>query len=284
MCAMNRWPFGTIGVALLACLAPGCGHSEVEWRAQLARYEQLLTDSNGTKRTLAETVAQLQAEKDRAVKLAQDLEKMGIDLQKVGADLDSRSTEVGKLAANQRELEAAIFEYKQRADQLDRIKQRFEQLRKKLEALTSLGLSVSIRNNRMMISLPGDVLFDTGKDVLKKNGEDILNKVAQIINADASLRSRFYQVAGHTDNEPLKGGIFRDNWGLSLMRARTVLLYLIDPNKGSLPDKRWSAAGFADTDPLTKNDSHEGRQKNRRCELVVVPNAEEMLDLKNIAQ
>ena len=128
------------------------------------------------------------------------------------------------------------------------------------------------------------MLFDTRRDSLKKDGQSILDKVAQIINADASLRSRFYQVAGHTDNEPLRGGVFRDNWGLSLMRARTVLLYLIDPDKGALPDKRWSAAGFADTDAITENESPEGRRKNRRCELVVVPSAEEMLDLKNIAQ
>lgn len=265
-------------------LGSGCGYSEDEWRAQLAKYDQLVAQNNETKRKLADTEKELQAAKDRAAKLASDLEAMGFDLKKLGADLDSRTSEVGKLAATQKELEAALAEYKRRADQLDRIKQRFEQLRKKLEALTSLGLSVSIRNNRMMISLPGDVLFDSGRDTLKKDGEEILDKVAQIINGDASLRSRFYQVAGHTDNAPLKGGVFRDNWGLSLMRARTVLLYLIAPDKGALPDKRWSAAGFADTDPVADNESPEGRGKNRRCELVVVPSAEEMLDLKNIAQ
>jgi len=265
-------------------MTAACGHSEEEWLAQLGKYEQLVTQNNDTKRKHADVSAQLQAEKDRALKLAHDLESMGIDMKKLGADLDTRNTELGQLSATQRDLEAALSEYKKRADQLERIKQRFEQLRKKLETLTSLGLSVSIRNNRMMISLPGDVLFDTGRDSLKKDGQAILDKVAQIINADASLRSRFYQVAGHTDNEPLRGGVFRDNWGLSLMRARTVLLYLIDPDKGALPDKRWSAAGFADTDAITENESPEGRRKNRRCELVVVPSAEEMLDLKNIAQ
>jgi len=281
---MTRSWLGPVGAGLLVSFLAGCGHSEEEWRAQLDKYEKLSALNNDTKRKLAETAEQLQGEKDRAAKLAHDLEAMGIDMKKLGADLDSRTTEVGKLSATQKDLESALAEYKKRADQLERIKQRFEQLRKKLETLTSLGLSVSIRNNRMMISLPGDVLFDTGRDSLKKDGQEILDKVAQIINADASLRSRFYQVAGHTDNAPLRGGVFRDNWGLSLMRARTVLLYLIDPDKGALPDKRWSAAGFADTDPIGENESEDGKRKNRRCELVVVPSAEEMLDLKNIAQ
>jgi chemotaxis protein MotB len=269
---------------LTIALVAGCGYSEDEWRAQLAKYDSLVAQNNETKQKLAATQKDLDAAREKAAKLASDLEAMGVDLKKLGADLDTRTSEVGKLAATQKELEAALADYKRRADQLERIKQRFEQLRKKLEALTSLGLSVSIRNNRMMISLPGDVLFDSGKDTLKKDGEEILDKVAQIINGDASLRSRFYQVAGHTDNAPLKGGVFRDNWGLSLMRARTVLLYIIAPEKGALPDKRWSAAGFADTDPVADNESPEGRMKNRRCELVVVPSAEEMLDLKNIAQ
>ncbi|MBM4359681.1 MAG: OmpA family protein [Deltaproteobacteria bacterium] len=275
---------GSLGLALVSLFATACGYSEEEWRAQLDKYARLVAQSDATKKQLAETEAQLRDARERSEKLQRDLESMGVDLQKLGADLDSRNVEVGKLAATQRDLEAALFEYTARAEALERIKKRFEQLREKLEALTTLGLSVSIRNNRMMISLPGDVLFDTGKDSLKSEGERILDKVAQIINGDASLRGRFYQVAGHTDNEPLAGGPFRDNWGLSMMRARTVLLHLIDPKKGALPDKRWSASGYADTDPLVLNDSAEGRKKNRRCELVVVPNAEEMLDLKNITQ
>jgi len=279
---MRSLQLGALGVTV--GLVAGCGYSEDEWRAQLARYDSLVAQNSETKKKLSAIQKEFDAAREKAAKLARELEAMGVDMKKLGADLDTRTSEIGRLSATQKELEAALAEYQRRAEQLDRIKQRFEQLRKKLEALTSLGLSVSIRNNRMMISLPGDVLFDSGKDTLRKDGDEILAKVTQIINSDSSLRSRVYQVAGHTDNAPLKGGIFRDNWGLSLMRARTVLLYVIAPEKGALPDKRWSAAGFADTDPIADNDSPEGRMKNRRCELVVVPSAEEMLDLKNIAQ
>ncbi len=271
----------TIGLALVAS---GCGYSEEEWQAQLDKYNHLVQSDQDTKHKLDETQKQLQEAADKVSKLEKDLEAAGVDLKKLGTDLEGRNAELGKLSTSQKELELALADYKKRADQLERIKARFEQLRKKLNELVSLGLSVSIRNNRMMISLPGDVLFDTGKDSLKKEGESILDKVAGIINGDTSLRSRFYQVAGHTDNDPLKGGAYRDNWGLSLMRGRSVLLYLIDPKHGALPDKRWSASGFADTDPIESNDTPEGKQKNRRCELVVVPSAEEMLDLKAIAQ
>ena len=84
----------------------------------------------------------------------------------------------------------------------------------------------------------------------------------------------------------LKGGLFLDNWGLSLMRARQVLHlpHRSQARARSLPTTRWSAAGFADTDPISTNKTEEGKQKNRRCEIVVVPSAEEMLDLKAIAK
>lgn len=267
----------------VGAVAFGCGYSEEEWQAQLDKYNRLVTKNHETEDKLAEVNKQLEGARNRVAALEGELERLGVDLSKLNQDLASRSTELSKLSATLEEQQKALAEYKRRAAALERIKQRFERLRQKLQKLTNLGLEVKIRNNRMIISLPGDVLFESGKDKLKSDGKDVLDKIAGIINGDASLRSRYYQVAGHTDNVELKGGLFLDNWGLSLMRARQVLVYLIDPGKGALPATRWSAAGFADTDPVASNKTEDGKQKNRRCEIVVVPSAEEMLDLKEIA-
>jgi len=271
-------------VALSALFVVGCGYSEQEWQVQLDKYNRLVAQNQSTEQRRAETTKRLEDVKGRVDRLESDLAAAGVDVDKLHTDLASRNTELSNLASTLEERETALAEYKRRAAQLERIKKRFERLRSKLTQLTDLGLEVKIRNNRMIISLPGDVLFASGKDKLKREGDHILGKVAAIINGDAALRSRQYQVAGHTDNAPLRGGIFYDNWGLSLMRARQVLMYLIDPEKGKLPRNRWSAAGFGDTDPVASNDSADGKQKNRRCELIVVPSAEEMLDLKAIAQ
>jgi chemotaxis protein MotB len=271
-------------VSLVAATAVGCGYSEEEWQAQLDKYNRLVSQHQSTEQQLAETEAQLQKARQRVSKLEADLQAMGVDLGQLNKSLASRDTELSKLSATLEEREKALAEYKKRAAQLERIKQRFEKLRRKLMELTDLGLEVKIRNNRMLISLPGDVLFPSGRDKLRDEGEEVLAKVASIINADASLRSREYQVAGHTDSQPLRGGPFYDNWGLSLMRARSVLIFLIDPDNGNLPRDHWSAAGFGDTDPVASNETPEGRQKNRRSEIVIVPSAEEMLDLKAIAK
>lgn len=265
---------------LLAALAMGCGYSEEEWQAQLDKYNQLSSKNQDTEARLAQTNKELEDAKRRVTELSDQLKAAGIDISKLSENLQETSTKVSKLSASLEEREKALAEYKARARQLEAIKARFELLRRKLDELTKLGLAVNIRNNRMVISLPGDVLFDSGKETLKKEGEDILNKVAGVIKNDKSLLGRDYQVAGHTDNKPLGGGVFKDNWGLSLMRAREVLLYL---QKQGMPRQNWSAAGFADTDPVANNGTEDGRQKNRRCDIIVVPSVEEMLDLKEIA-
>jgi len=262
--------FPLLLVPALSITAAGCGHSEEEWQAQLDKYNRLESEHKTTLKELEDAKAKVG-----------DLEKQ---LQAMGVDIQERDKKLGVMSATLEERERALAEYKARAHQLELIKARFEALRHKLDELTRLGLAVNIRHNRMVISLPGDVLFDSGRDTLKKEGQEILLKVAAVINGDNGLKNRDYQVAGHTDNKPLQGGPFHDNWGLSLMRAREVLLFLVSEKGGGLPIQHWSAAGFADTDPVAANDGDDGRQKNRRCDLIVVPSVEEMLDLKAITQ
>src|SRR5262245_26575643 len=212
-------------VPALSLFAAGCGHSEEEWQAQLDKYNRLQ----------AEHTASEEAWKKKVTDLEKQLKDMGVNI-------EERDKKLGALSSTLEERERALAEYKARAHQLELIKARFEKLRKKLDELTRLGLAVSIRHNRMVISLPGDVLFDSGRDTLKKEGLAILEKVATVIKSDPQLLQRDYQVAGHTDGVALKGGTFHDNWGLSLMRARGVLLFLVGDKGGQLPVQHWSAA------------------------------------------
>ena len=302
-------------VVLPLVLALGCGHSEDEWQAQLAKYAQLQKKD-------ADLSTELAAQQAKVKELSEQLEGMGVKLSSEGSEKD-------KLTQDMAQMKSALAEFQARAETLERIKQRFEALRKKLQKLTELGLDVKIRNNRMVISLPGDVLFASGSDVLSGEGDKILLQVADVIQADAGLRDRQYQVAGHTDDQPLKraADTFHDNWGLSLMRARQVLVFLVAPADGDKPGaakkappppptkaaakpdkadkkvvsskeapaapeaerqggnlnpKHWSASGYGQTDPIVSNDSPEGRKKNRRVELVLMPDVEEMLDLKSL--
>jgi chemotaxis protein MotB len=228
---------------------------------------------------------QLSAESTNNKKFQRELDEARAQIEQLKNQLSDANVDVANLKSDVEEKAKALEEFKRRAAQLEEIRRRFELLRAKLQDLTKLGLKVTVRHNRMLIELPGDVLFDSGRETLKPQGEDILGKVADIIRRDAALAERDFQVAGHTDNEAYGAGPFRDNWGLSVMRAREVLAFLIRAEAkrgGGLSPSHWSAAGYGDTDPVASNGTPEGRQANRRCELVVLPKLEEMLDLKSL--
>ena len=277
----------SIAACLLAAGLFGCGHSENEWQAELQKYNRLLSMHEQTVASQEAAQTELDHTKAQVEQLKSDLQKMGLSLESVNEELQQTGTQNDQLAKSVQDLQRAIDEYKARAAQLERIKQRFEEVRDKLKKLTELGLKVEIRRNRMVIRLPGDVLFASGQDKLRPEGIKVLSEVAEVIRKDPQLAGRYFQVAGHTDNKPLAGGRFEDNWGLSLMRARQVLVYLIAPvdskkGGGGLDPTRLHAAGYGETDPIAKNDTDEERQQNRRVELVLLPDVEEMLDLRSL--
>jgi len=286
---MNPRYVAIIPVGLALALS-ACGHSEEEWQAQLGKYRAEVVRADARHQENLELQKQLTTARDRVSELEQQLTAMGLTL-------DSKDQTVDQLSDNLAEVKRALDSYKARARALEAIRTRMLQLRARLEELTKIGLKVSVRKNRMVISLPGDVLFDTGRTELKPEGRRALEKVAETIRNDAQLTQRDFQVAGHTDARPFAGPPYLDNWGLSLMRARQVLLFLTTSQTpaarrpgerpeagGGLPVQRWSAAGYADTDPVVPNDSAENMQRNRRVELVVLPNVEEMLDLRSLTE
>src|SRR5690606_21245161 len=147
------------------------------------------------------------------------------------------------------------------------IRKRFEVLSSKLKKLTQLGLKVEVRNNRMLIQLPGDALFDSGRDKLKEDGEKILLQIAEVIRTDPDLSKRGFEVVRHTASNALVGGAFVDSWRLCAMRARAVWILLttrLEKGGGGLGPENCSAAGYSETDPVSTNETEEGRQKNRR--------------------
>ncbi|HWZ91319.1 MAG TPA: flagellar motor protein MotB [Polyangiaceae bacterium] len=280
---MRSW----YAVSFLSLSLVGCGYSENEWQAQLAKYNQLSQQTDKEKASHAADKKALDEQTQLVAQLKEQLEKMGVNVSSLSQQLEQTGSQNKTLAKNLEDVNQALKEYQERAAQLERIKQRFEVLRDKLKKLTDLGLKVEIRRNRMVIRLPGDVLFASGDDKLRPDGKKVLDQVADVIRNDKQLSNRYFQIAGHTDNKPLKGGRFGDNWGLSAMRAREVLVYLITPldvkeGGGGLNPERLHAAGYGDTDPVVKNDTDPDRQQNRRVELVLMPDVEEMLDLKSL--
>ncbi len=268
---------GWLLVAFFATFAlAACGHSEDEWQQAQRDIAKLKADLDASNKRHTE-------DDQKYAAAQQEIDDLTAKLKGLGVDLTKSEEEKSKLRQ-------AMSEYEARLKQLDDMKARFRDLKSRLDKLTSAGLKVVVRNNRMVIQLPGDILFESGKDSLKPEGKKILKQVADVISGDSTLSTRNFQVAGHTDKEPYAGQYF-DNWGLSVMRARQVVTFLVAPDKGGqggggLNPAHWAAAGYGQMDPVAGTVDQQTRdeeQKNRRVELVLQPNVEEMLNLKDLA-
>ena len=147
----------------------------------------------------------------------------------------------------------------------------FQDLQQRFKNLVDTGeLEVAFRNGQMTLKLPSGVLFPSAGAELSEAGQKTLTKVTQLL---MPLKDRLFLVAGHTDNVPIKTDAFANNWYLSTARAITVVQFMID--QGFPPD-HLAAAGYADKDPIASNKSKNGRKKNRRIEIILVPDLSEL--------
>jgi chemotaxis protein MotB len=148
----------------------------------------------------------------------------------------------------------------------------------KFQAMIESGkLKVKIKNGKMVLELPSAILFPSGKARLSEEGEMTLQEVAAVL---ATISDREFQVAGHTDNVPLgKGHKFKSNWELSTARAVAVVSFLQE--MGVKPTSL-SAAGYSEYQPATSNDTDEGKAQNRRIEITLMPNLDELPDLSDL--
>ncbi len=121
------------------------------------------------------------------------------------------------------------------------------------------------------ISLSDNLLFDSGSATLRPGSQTVLNQVSVALkNLPNEIR-----IEGHTDNVPVNSPDFATNWELSAARASTVLRYLTE--SAGLRGKKLFIAGYADTRPVSTNDTPEGRALNRRADIVVVyPNQQDL--------
>jgi len=118
----------------------------------------------------------------------------------------------------------------------------------------------------LVITFVAEVLFDSGKAKLRRESLPILDKVVKVL-IEAVPGNRI-GIEGHTDNEPIKHSRWKSNWELSAQRALSVLHHL---EKRAIASGRLSAIGYGEHQPIASNDVAEGRQFNRRVEIVILP-------------
>ena len=132
-------------------------------------------------------------------------------------------------------------------------------------------LSVSITQRGMVVSLKESGFFDSGSATIKRAAYPLLNDVMESL----STYSNDIRVEGHTDNRPISSTAFPSNWELSTTRATNVLQYM---TKQDFEPSQLSAAGYGEYRPVASNDTDDGRQKNRRVDIVLLSEQSESME------
>jgi len=148
--------------------------------------------------------------------------------------------------------------------------QNLENFKKTLEAqLSGTGVTVGVRGDEIVLSLPSAKLFAPGQHTLRPGAKPLLSKLSKALKPQ--LSTAMVRIEGHTDNLPIKKqkDRFKSNWELSSARASSVLHYMVD--NCHLDSKKVYMAGLGDQHPIANNSTPAGRQKNRRVDIVIVP-------------
>jgi len=176
-----------------------------------------------------------------------------------------------QVGAAQRQLTDCEAELDRQQQIAEAARQSLLELRADLQPLIDRGvLEVTVDEGRIVVGMAADVLFPSGSADLSEDGRATVTEVARALGRRTD---REFQVEGHTDDVPIASPAFPSNWHLGAARAINVLQVMV---KHGMPAERISAATFGEARPVGSNDGPAGRARNRRIEIVLLPDLSEL--------
>ena len=283
--------------------------------AQKVRLEADLADRNAV---LDQTNAELADVNAKFRQLIEDTTNLGIDIRNTSHQLASLEKEHGQLSTNYKNLLSNSGrlnrDLAQQQEQLLAIQENLEKTRslndslsnslaereKKVQELEQVlankdkavldlknmisnallnfkenDISVTVKNGKVYVSLAEQLLFGSGSVQVDQKGVSALQQLAKAIKDQKDIN---ILVEGHTDNVPIskKSAYMNDNWDLSVMRATSITRIL---TKAGVAPEQITASGRGEYLPLATNDSPQNKQKNRRTEIIITPDLDELFSI-----
>ena len=192
----------------------------------------------------------------------------------VQTQLDDAKAQLANALAENQTNQDSIAALKGQVADLEKERDTAEQMSKALEnemrsQLQSQDVTISNLQGRLTVSIVDRVMFDSGEAVLKPDGQAVMQKIASILREHPQLK---IQVIGHTDNVPIRPAArarFASNWELSTARALAAVHFLTE--QAGVDPRRVGAVGYGEFRPVADNATPEGRAKNRRIAISIVP-------------
>jgi chemotaxis protein MotB len=276
--------------AKLASLEKQLGSVEQDITSAQAERDKATDDFN----RISSKYTELQNAQDDLIKgNVKETQKLLSELQTAQSNLQKKEDLLRQLEQNldtkKSALDELTFELEKRNARLaelqkilDAQKKLVEDLKSKVsEALLGFennGLTVTMKNGKVYVSLDEKLLFQTASWDIDANGKNALKKLAGVLEKNPDIQ---VTIEGHTDNVPYNPGNsqLKDNWDLSVKRSTTVIRVLLEGSK--IDPKRLTASGRSQYMPVDNRNTTDARQKNRRTEIVLTPDLTELYNLIN---
>jgi len=300
--------------AFVSCLLFSCV-SKKKFDDLLAQKVKMEADLSDRDNALEKVNTDMRSLEDQLKKLKTDTTNLGIDLRTASQRLTTLEKEhdqlnsyyknllsnSGKLNRDfaqqqeqlltiQQNLEAtrklndslsnSLAEREKKVHELEQVMANKDQAVQDLKAKISAALlsfkendiSVQVKNGKVYVSLAEQLLFQSGSVEVDGKGVAALQQLAKAIKDQKDIN---IMVEGHTDNVPVsrKSQYMSDNWDLSVMRATSITRIL---TKGGVNPNQITASGRGEYSPLSSNDTPQNKQKNRRTEIIITPNLDEL--------
>jgi chemotaxis protein MotB len=228
---------------------------EVEHAQLNTLYKNLLNNSGKMNRDLSQQQQQLLSIQQNLEKTRRENDSLNTSL----AEREKKVVELEKILANK---DKAVQELRSRISNA-------------LLNFKENDLTVKVKNGKVYVSLAEQLLFGSGSIAVDAKGVGALQQLAKALKDQKDIN---IMVEGHTDNVPIskKSQYMQDNWDLSVMRATAITKILIS---GGVAPKQVVPAGKGEFTPLVSNDNTQNKQKNRRTEIIVTPNLDELFKL-----
>lgn len=209
-------------------------------------------------------------------KSQEEVQAMLAEIQQLQNALMAREDSLFKAERELSAKEAKIAELNAMIQEKERKMQEIkESIKNALAGYEGDGIQVTTRNGRIYVSLDEQLLFQSGKWNVNEKGETALTKLAGVL---AEHKDLYITVEGHTDNVPYNGsGNILDNWDLSVKRATAVVRILL--KNPDVDPANITAAGRSQFCPIDAENTSEARQKNRRTEIILSPNLDEVMKI-----
>lgn len=227
-------------------------------KAKAASLEALLKQARQSNQQLREDYAALQKTLDQSILTNQS---GNVNISKLVDEINSSNQYIKRLV-----------EAKSKNDSLLLVLS--TNLTRSLDTSELKDVNVKVIKGVVYISLADNMLFKSGSYAISPDAMDILSKIAKIIK---DYKNYSVLVEGNTDNVPIKRENIRNNWDLSTLRASSVVQVL--QNDFGVDPQRLTAGGRGEYNPIASNDTPEGRQANRRTQIIITPTLDQFMDL-----